>query len=64
MPIFEKAVKAVGRLRNEHVVELRGFNKVAAGVKMVAKVLCLMFENAPPKVRKNTPEEDAMEMYW
>lgn len=64
MPIFEKAVKAVGRLRNEHVVELRGFNKVAPGVKMVAKVLCLMFENAPPKVRKNTPEEDAMEMYW
>jgi len=55
MPIFEKAVKAVGRLRSDHVVELKGFNKVAPAVAMVAKVLCLMFKNSP-KIKRGSPE--------
>jgi hypothetical protein len=43
MPIFERAVKAVNRLKSDNVTELKGFAKVADGVKMVAKVLCMMF---------------------
>lgn len=47
MPIFEKAVKAVGRLRSDHITELKGFSSVSNPVKMVVKVLCLMFKNSP-----------------
>lgn len=46
--LLERATNAIEKLRNEHVVELRGFNQVSPKVKMVAKVLCLMFENSPP----------------
>lgn len=56
MPIFEKAVKAVGRLRSDHVTELKGFAKVAPPIKMVAKVICLMFKNNP-RIRRNDPED-------
>ena len=45
--LLEKANNAIENLQQSSVRELRGFNKVAPGVKMVAKVLCLMFENAP-----------------
>ena len=63
MPIFEKAVKAVNRLKSDNVTELKGFIKVASGVMMVAKVLCLMF-NKLPRIRKGTSDEDALELYW
>lgn len=56
MPIFEKAVKAVNKLKPNDVTELRGFKKVASGVQLVAKVLCLMFETGP-KIKKNDTEE-------
>ena len=61
--LLEKANNAIENLRNEHVVELRGFNTVNHKITMVAKVLCLMFENSP-QVKKSTPKEDAYQMYW
>jgi len=56
--LLEKANNAIENLRNEHVTELRGFNIVSHKITMVAKVLCLMFENSP-QVKKSTPKEDA-----
>jgi hypothetical protein len=63
MPIFEKAVKAVNKLKPSDVTELKSFKKVAPGVMRVANVLCLMFENCP-KIPRNTAEDAALQLYW
>lgn len=63
MPIFERAVKAVNRLKSDNVTELKGFAKVADGVKMVAKVLCMMFQKLP-KIRRNMTEDEQLDAYW
>jgi hypothetical protein len=59
MPIFEKAVKAVNKLKPGDVTELKSFKKVATGVQRVANVLCLMFETVP-KIPKNAKEEEIL----
>lgn len=63
MPIFERAVKAVNRLKSDNVTELKGFSKVADGVKMVAKVLCMMFQKLP-RIKRNTTEDEQLDLYW
>lgn len=63
MPIFEKAVKAVNKLSQKDVTELKSFKSVSPSVALVSKVLCIMFENTP-KVPKGTKREDELNIYW
>jgi hypothetical protein len=59
-PDYEKAVKKVSSIKADNFLQLKGSTKPTDGVKSVAKVLCIMFENLP----KIKPKQDPLTAFW
>lgn len=63
-PILKKAMRAVGDLSPGDIVEIRGIAKPSAGVVLVIKTLCMLFDIKPDKVRGATAKEGVELNYW
>lgn len=63
-PILKKAVRAVSDLSNSDIVEIRGIASPSAGVLLVIKTLCLLFNISPEKKRGTTKDEKEQIDYW
>ena len=63
-PILKRAMRAVAELSNSDIVEIRGVAKPSAGVLLVIKTLCLLFDVKPEKKRGQTAKEGIELNYW
>jgi len=63
-PILKKAMRAVADLSSSDIVEIRGIGKPSAGVLLVTKTLCLLFDVKPDKKRGQTAKEGIQYDYW
>lgn len=63
-PILKRAIRAVSELSNNDIVEIRGVASPSAGVVLVVKTLCMLFDIAPDKKRGQTAKEGTILDYW
>lgn len=51
LPALDEAVKSLGKLKKEQIVEIKALKKPPAGVRLVLKAVCIMFEIKPGKIK-------------
>lgn len=51
LPALDEAVKSLGKLKKDQLVEIKALKKPPAGVRLVLKAVCIMFEIKPGKIQ-------------
>jgi len=49
LPALDEAVKSLGKLKKDQIVEIKALKKPPGGVRLVLKAVCIMFEIKPGK---------------